>query len=85
MNKDKLEDDAKKRVREETEQIERGGAPWQKSEKPGGFRDGTCSRICGVIWRTPRIQKRMLWAGREPFGPTSHLSRSRGALSPVGP
>ena len=39
MSKDKLEDDAKKRVREETEQIERGDAPWQKSEKPGGFRD----------------------------------------------
>ena len=39
MSKDKLEDDAKKMVREETEQIERGEAPWQKSEKPGGFRD----------------------------------------------
>ena len=39
MSKDKLEDDAKKTVREETEQIERGDAPWQKSEKPGGFRD----------------------------------------------
>ena len=39
MSKDKLEDDAKKRVREETEQIERGDAPWKKSEKPGGFRD----------------------------------------------
>ena len=36
MSKDKLEDDAKKRVREETEQIERGDAPWQKSEKRGG-------------------------------------------------
>ena len=39
MSKDKLEDDAKKMVREETEQIERGDAPWQKSEKPGGFSD----------------------------------------------
>ena len=74
MSKDKLEDDAKKRVREETEQIEGGDAPWQKSEKPGD--SGTCSRICGVIWRTPRIQKRMLRAGREPCGPSSHLSRS---------
>ena len=37
MSKDKLEDDAKKRVREETEQIERGDAPWQKSEKRGGI------------------------------------------------
>ena len=39
MRQDKIENDAKERVREETEQIERGDAPWQKSEKPGGFRD----------------------------------------------
>ena len=37
MSKDKLEDDAKKRVREETEQMERGDAPWHKSEKRGGI------------------------------------------------
>ena len=37
MSKDKLKDDAKKTVREETEQIERGDALWQKSEKPGGI------------------------------------------------
>ena len=39
MSKDKTEDDAKKRTREETEQIERSDARGQKPEKPGGFRD----------------------------------------------
>ena len=39
MSKGKLEDDAKKRVREETEQIERSDARRQKLEEPGGFRD----------------------------------------------
>jgi hypothetical protein len=42
MSKDKREDDAKKRVREETEPTERSDAPGQKPEKPenpGGFRD----------------------------------------------
>ena len=42
MSKDKLENDAKKRVREETEPIKRGNAPGQKPkppENPGGFRD----------------------------------------------
>ena len=42
MSKDKREDDVKKRVREETEPIERSDAPGKKPEKPenpGGFRD----------------------------------------------
>ena len=39
MSKDKREDDAKKRVREETEPTERSDAPGQKPENPGGFRD----------------------------------------------
>ena len=39
MSKGKLEDDAKKRVREETEQIERSDAWRKKPGKPGGFRD----------------------------------------------
>ena len=39
MSKDKTEDAAKKRTREETEQIERSDAQEQKPEKPGGFRD----------------------------------------------
>ena len=39
MSKDKTEDDAKKKTREETEQIERSDARGQKPEKPGGFRD----------------------------------------------
>ena len=42
MSKDKLEDAAKKRVREETEPIERSDVPGKKPEKPenpGGFRD----------------------------------------------
>ena len=74
MSKDKLEDDAKKRVREETEQIERGDAPWQKSEKRGGFRD-----LFEDMWRDledPQDSKKDARAGREPFGPSSHLSCS---------
>ena len=41
MSKDKTEDAAKKRVREETEPIERSDAPGKKPEKPeqGGFGD----------------------------------------------
>ena len=39
MSKDKLENDAKKRVREETEPIKRSDARGKKPEKPGGFRD----------------------------------------------
>ena len=39
MSKDKLEDDAKKRVREETGQTKRSDAWRKKPEKPGGFRD----------------------------------------------
>ena len=39
MSKDKLENAAKKRVREETEPIKRSDARGKKSEKPGGFRD----------------------------------------------
>ena len=42
MSKDKREDAAKKRVREETEPIKRSDAPGQKPkppENPGGFRD----------------------------------------------
>ena len=41
MSKDKREDAAKKRVREETEPVERSDAPGKKPEKPeqGGFRD----------------------------------------------
>ena len=42
MGKDKLEDAAKKRVREETELLKRSDAQGQKPEKPekpGGFRD----------------------------------------------
>ena len=42
MSKDKLDDEAKKRVREETEPIKRSDAPGKKPKKPenlGGFRD----------------------------------------------
>ena len=42
MSKDKMEDDTKERVREETEPAQRSDAPWQQPEKPkepGGFRD----------------------------------------------
>ena len=42
MSKDKTEDAAKKRVREETEPIERSDAPGKKPakpENPEGFRD----------------------------------------------
>ena len=41
MSKDKIEDDAKKIVREETEQTKRSDAPWLKPEKSeqGGFGD----------------------------------------------
>ena len=39
MSKDKLENAAKKRVREETEPIKRSEGRGQKPEKPGGFRD----------------------------------------------
>ena len=42
MSKDKREDTVKKRVREETEPIERSDAPGhkpEKPEKPGGFMD----------------------------------------------
>ena len=39
MSKDKTDDDAKKIVREETEQTQRSDAPSQKPEKPGGFGD----------------------------------------------
>ena len=39
MSKDKIEDDAKKIVREETEQTKRSDAPWPKPEKPGEFGD----------------------------------------------
>ena len=39
MRQDKIENDAKEIAREKTEPTERGDAPWQKSEKPGGFRD----------------------------------------------
>ena len=59
MSKDKTEDAAKKRVREETEPIERSDAPGKKPERPETPEDsGTCSRICGVTSRTPRIQKK---------------------------
>ena len=39
MSKDKRENATKKRVREETEPTKHSDAPWQKSEKPGGFGD----------------------------------------------
>ena len=39
MSKDKTEDDAKKRVREETERTKRSDARRRKPEKPGGFGD----------------------------------------------
>ena len=39
MSKDKMEDGAKKMVREETEPAKRSDAREQKPEKPGGFRD----------------------------------------------
>ena len=42
MSQDKPKDDVKKRMREETEPIERSDAPGKKPEKPespGGFRD----------------------------------------------
>ena len=74
MSKDKLEDDAKKRVREETEQIERGDAPWQKSEKRGGFRD-----LFEDMWRDledPQDSKKDAAGRKGTFRPSSHLSRS---------
>ena len=60
MSENKTEDAAKKRVREETEPIERSDAPGKKPERPedAGEDSGTCSRICGVTSRTPRIQKK---------------------------
>ena len=42
MSQDKPKEDVKKRMREETEPIERSDAPGKKPEKPespGGFRD----------------------------------------------
>ena len=39
MRQDKIENDAKKIVREKTEQTKRSDARGQKPEKPGGFRD----------------------------------------------
>ena len=39
MNKDKREDAAKKRVREETEPIKRSEGRGLEPENPGGFRD----------------------------------------------
>ena len=39
MSKDKMEDGAKKMVREETEPAKRSDAREQKPEKLGGFRD----------------------------------------------
>ena len=56
MRQDKIENDAKEIVKEKTGQTKRSDAWRKKPEKPGD--SGTCSRICGVIWRTPRIQKK---------------------------
>ena len=39
MRQDKIENDAKKIVREKTEQTKRSDAWRKKPEKPGGFRD----------------------------------------------
>ena len=59
MSKDKREDDVKKIVKEETEPIGRIDTPWQNRRGRRRREDsGTCSRICGVTSRTPRIQKR---------------------------
>ena len=73
MSKDKLEDDAKKRVREETEQIKRGDAPWQKPEKPGGFRD-----LFEDMWREledPQDSKKDAAGRKGTFGFGSFPSR----------
>ena len=43
-------------VREETEPAQRSEAPWQQPEEPGD--SGTCLRICGMTWRTTKIQKK---------------------------
>ena len=59
MSKDKREDDAKKIVKEETEPAVRSDAPCAETAEAGSKGDsGTCSRICGVTWRTTRIQKK---------------------------
>ena len=39
MSKDKMEDDTKERVREETEPAQSSDAPWRQPEEAGGFRD----------------------------------------------
>ena len=39
MRQNKIENDAKKIVREKTEQTKRSDAGGKKPEKPGGFRD----------------------------------------------
>ena len=59
MSQDKREDAAKKRVREATEPIKRSDAPGRnrRSQRIQGDSE-TCSRICGVTWRTTRIQKK---------------------------
>ena len=56
MRQDKIENDAKKIVRKKPSRLSavmRG----ERNRKSRGD-SGTCSRICGVIWETPRIQKK---------------------------
>ena len=59
MSKDKREDDVKKIVKKK---LSRSGASMRPGKNRRGRRrredSGTCSRICGVTSRTPRIQKR---------------------------
>ena len=55
MRQDKIENDAKKIVREKTEQTKRSDAWGKNPEKPGGFRD--LIEDMGVIWRTPDSKK----------------------------
>ena len=64
MSKDKIEDDAKKIVREETEQTKRSDAPWLKPEKSeqGGFGD-LFENMWGDFEDPPGFKKRMNRAG----------------------
>ena len=59
MGKDKLEDAAKKRVREETELLKRSDAQGQKPEKPGGFRD-LFEDMCGDFENPQDSKKRKM-------------------------
>ena len=73
MSKDKTEDDAKKGREKKLSRSSaamRGG----RSRRSRGD-SGTCLRICGVTWRTLRIQKKMNRSEVVPRAPQSeHMS-----------